>query len=131
MREPELRPPGSALLHRIDHASTRPVLALLVAAGNLAWLVASSAGAVPGRWQVGFQTFAAAVTVTMVFVLQHTQAREQSVTQRKLDELLRALPRADKSIVRLEEAPDRDLARAAGRHQQIREEAVGPPPRST
>ena len=40
----------------------------------------------------------------MVFVIQHTQARAQEATQRKLDEILRASPEADNSLITLEEA---------------------------
>jgi low affinity Fe/Cu permease len=46
-----------------------------------------------------------AVTLVMVFAIQHTQGREQAATQRKLDELIRALPGADESLMMLEEAP--------------------------
>lgn len=40
----------------------------------------------------------------MVFAIQHTQGREQAATQRKLDELMPALPGADDSLMMLEEA---------------------------
>ena len=46
-----------------------------------------------------FQALVAGVTVVMVFVIQHTQARHQAATQRKLDEILRVLPEADNSLL--------------------------------
>ncbi len=49
----------------------------------------------------------------MVFVIQHTQARHQAATQRKLDEILRALPEADNTLLALEHAFDDEL-RATG-----------------
>jgi low affinity Fe/Cu permease len=45
----------------------------------------------------------------MVFVIQHTQGREQTATQRKLDELLRALPEAQDEFILLEEASEEKL----------------------
>jgi len=39
-------------------------------------------------------------------VIQHTQSREQAATQRKLDELLRALPGAESGLIMLEEASE-------------------------
>jgi low affinity Fe/Cu permease len=45
----------------------------------------------------------------MVFAIQHTQSREQLVTQRKLDELLRAQPGADDRLIAAEEASDEEL----------------------
>ena len=50
----------------------------------------------PSRLETIFQTLVAAVTLGMVLVIQHTQSRQQEVTQRKLDELLNAVPNTDK-----------------------------------
>jgi len=55
-------------------------------------------------WVVGFETGTSTVTLLMVLAIQHTQSREQSATQRKLDELLRAMPEAENSFIMLEEA---------------------------
>ena len=54
------------------------------------WVLVSLADGFPGRWETVFQTLVAALTLTlaMVFVIQHTQARQQAATQRKLDEIL-------------------------------------------
>jgi hypothetical protein len=45
----------------------------------------------PTELETIFQTVVAAVNLAMVFVIQHTQSRQQVATQRKLDEILRAL----------------------------------------
>ena len=45
----------------------------------------------------------------MLFAVQHTQRREQVVTQRKLDELLRAQPEADDLLIAAESAGDDEL----------------------
>jgi low affinity Fe/Cu permease len=60
----------------------------------------------------------------MVFVLQHTQSRQQAVTQRKLDELLRALPSADNRLIALEVASDDELGTFADLSQANREQAL-------
>ena len=41
-----------------------------------------------------FQTLVAALTLAMVFVIQHTQACQEAVTQHNLDEILQMLPAA-------------------------------------
>jgi low affinity Fe/Cu permease len=61
----------------------------------------------PDTWVVAFQSTTPAVTLAMVFVIQHTQSREQAATQRKLDEFLRALPEARTGLIMLEEASER------------------------
>ena len=45
----------------------------------------------------------------MVFVLQHTQRREQTAVQLKLNELVRALPRADDHLIGVEASSDGEL----------------------
>ena len=108
--EPAGRPrrphaPGR-FLHAVDRVASRPRLAVVVISADLAWVLFSLIAGFPTRLEVGFETVVAAITLAMVFVIQHTQARQEAVTQRKLDEILRALPAANNSFVTLEEAPD-------------------------
>ena len=76
-------------------------------------------------WLTAFEALAAAVTLVMVFALQHTQARQQAALQRKLDEILRVLPGADNRLVQVETAHDAELAAFADQHGQVRREALG------
>lgn len=71
-----------------------------------------------------FQTLVAALTLAMVFVIQHTQARHQRATQRKLDEILRVLPEADNSLITLEHASDQELHATGHEHRRIRRAAL-------
>jgi low affinity Fe/Cu permease len=73
------------------------------------WVLYSAVIGFPARLETVFQTLAAATTLAMAFVIQHTQARAQETTHRKLDEVLRASPEADNSLITLEEAPDIEL----------------------
>ena len=66
----------------------------------------------------------AALTFALVFVIQHTQTREQLVTQRKLDEILRALPGADNAVIGLEDATDVELSAVHEDHRQLRDQAT-------
>jgi low affinity Fe/Cu permease len=63
------------------------------------------------------------VTLLMVFVIQHSSTRQQLSMQRKLDELLRALPDADDRVIAVEEAPDDELEELAGQSLERRERA--------
>lgn len=99
-------------------------MALIVLAADLAWVLISVAFGFPGRWESIFQTLVAAITLAMVFVIQHTQARQQAATQRKLDEVLQALPGADNSLLTLEHASDDELRATSDRHHEIRKAAV-------
>jgi low affinity Fe/Cu permease len=76
------------------------------------------------RWETVFQTLVAALTLAMVFVIQHTEARQQAATQRKLDEILQALPGADNALLSLEHASDGELRASGHTHREIRQAAL-------
>jgi low affinity Fe/Cu permease len=120
----EGRTRGSRLLWAVDRFTGRAPTAFGVLAAGLAWVVLSAAFGFPAGWETVFQTLVAAVTVVMVFVIQHTQARHQAATQRKLDEILRALPEADNSLLALEHASDDELRATRLQHRQIRRAAL-------
>lgn len=89
--------------------TTRPAIATLVAACVIViWIVIVASG-FDHDLQLVFGTACAGLTVTMVFVLQHTQRREQMALQLKLDELVRALPQADDHLIGVEVSSDDEL----------------------
>jgi low affinity Fe/Cu permease len=104
--------------------ASRSSFAVAVVVADLLWVILSVAIGFPSRLETIFQTLVAALTLAMVFVIQHTQAREQIATQRKLDEILRALPNADNRLIAFEDASDSDLAAVHQEHRDLREEAV-------
>ena len=91
-----------------------------------AWVVVGAVTGFPGWWETVLYSTAASVTVVMVFAIQHTQHREQMVTQRKLDELLRALPEADDQLIAAEGASDDELEALAGLNNADRQRADSP-----
>ena len=121
-----IRAPGSHLLHSIDRLASRPLVAMALVAADAAWVIYSISVGFESRLETAFETIVAAVTLAMVFVLQHTQARDQLVVQRKLDALLAAVPRADNSLIALEEASDAELAAVHTEHLALRDDAVQP-----
>ena len=120
----ERRSRGSRLLWGVDRWTGAPLTAVSVLAAGIAWVALSAVFDFPDQWERIFQTLVAAVTVVMVFVIQHTQARHQAATQRKLDEILRVLPEADNSLLALEHASDDELRTVHRQHQQIRQTAL-------
>jgi len=102
----EQRTAGSRLLYRADHYSSLPVVAVAAGFVLVCALAVGIALGFPNGWVVAFESATSAVTLAMVFVIQHTQSREQAATQRKLDELLQALPGAETGLIMLEEASE-------------------------
>lgn len=89
------RRPDSRVLHTLEGWLSHPGVAAGLVGADAVWLAVSIAVGFPNRLEVIFQTLVAAVTLAMVLIIQHTQARQQTVIQRKLDELLAAVPRTD------------------------------------
>lgn len=73
------------------------------------WAVLGVVTGFPSWWQITLYSTTSAVTVVMVFAIQHTQHRQQLVTQRKLDELVRAQPEADDRMIAAETGTDDEL----------------------
>jgi low affinity Fe/Cu permease len=124
-RSSSIRPPGSRLLHAIDGVTAHPAVAWALLLADGLWVLFSILVGFPARLETIFQTLVAAGTLALVFVIQHTQAREQLVVQRKLDELLQAAPRAANALIGLEEASDEAVAAVHAEHRGLRNDAVG------
>jgi low affinity Fe/Cu permease len=110
--------PFSRAVHRIDRATSRPATAVVVAVAVVVFGLLLAAARFPTSWQTAFATACAGVTTVMVFTIQHTQSREQAVTQLKLDELIRALPEADDHLVQVESGGDAELAELEQAHRE-------------
>jgi low affinity Fe/Cu permease len=106
---PSDRPVTSRVLSEVDTLTTRPVAGISAAVVVVAtWIVIIVTG-FDDELQLAFATVCSGVTVTMVFVIQHTQRRAQQATQLKLDELIRSLPQADDRVVRVEASSDAEI----------------------
>jgi low affinity Fe/Cu permease len=115
----EQLPTASRVLYRIEHYSSLPTIGIIVIGIMVGGVSAGVALGFPSGWLDGFEVTASALTVAMVFAIQHTQGREQAATQRKLDELLRALPGADDSLMMLEEAPKEAILDVEEAHRGV------------
>jgi low affinity Fe/Cu permease len=98
--------PSSRLLHRIDHYTSIPSATIILGLVLAVTVVIGAVLGFPSGWTTGFEVGTSALTLMMVTVIQHTQGREQTATQRKLDELLRASPLARTDLIMLEEESD-------------------------
>jgi low affinity Fe/Cu permease len=115
----------SRILHRISDIYSSPGTATLVALVLIAFGVFLAVNGFPAKWQMGFATVAESVTLVMLFVIQHTQSRQQIALQLKLDELIRTSPAADDLLVQIERAEEAELVeREQGQiahHESLRE----------
>jgi len=100
---------SSHLLHRLGDWSSKAAAGATAACLLAGWGIVGIIAGFPSWWQVALYSTTSSVTVVMVFAIQHTQHREQLVTQRKLDELVRAQPGADDRLIAAEASTDAEL----------------------
>jgi low affinity Fe/Cu permease len=112
---------ASLLLSGADRYASRPLTAIIVVAAAGTWIVVSIVAGFPAHWETIFQSVVAAVTLAMVFIIQHSQVRHQRASQRKLDEILLALPGTDNALLTLEHASDDELHAAGHQHLSARQ----------
>ena len=117
-------PVTSRWLYRIEHHSSRSSTSVVVVGLLVCLLVVGAVLGFPSGWVTGSEVGMSAATLVMVFAIQHTQRREQAASQRKLDELLRALPGAQERLMMLEEAPDDVLQGVVEDQRGQQDEAV-------
>lgn len=97
-----------------------------ISAGGLvcAWAIVGVAVGFAVWWQTVLYSVTASVTLVMVFVIQHTQERQTSAMQRKLDELIRTSEPADDALIAVEGTDDEYLHALAGLNAADHEYAV-------
>lgn len=115
----------SRLLHRVGAVGAHSGAGIGAAALMVAWALVGLFAGFPPWWQTTLYSVTGSVTFVMVFVIQHTQERQTSATQRKLDELIRSSARADNTLIAVEEAADEHLQALANLNLADRERASG------
>ena len=106
----------SRVLHWIGDLTARSGVAAVAALVVVVFAVVLAIEGFPGRWEAGFSTAGTAITLLLLFVIQHTQNRQQVATQLKLDELIRTSPGADDLLVKIEKAKDEELIEREKNH---------------
>ena len=84
-------------------------LAFVIATGTcLLWAVTGPLFAYSDTWQLVINIGTTVLTFLMVFVLQHSQNRDATAIQAKLDELIR-VGASRNDLIRAEQLPEREV----------------------
>jgi low affinity Fe/Cu permease len=111
----------SRFLHWIGDLTSRSSASLVAMVVVIIFVVVLAVRGFPANWEAAFSAAASAVTLVMLFIIQHTQSRHQTSLQLKLDELIRTSPVADDQLVRIESADDSELDELARSQQALHE----------
>ena len=118
---------ASRFLHRVGEVASNAAAGFVAALLALIWGVVGIVSGFPSWWATVLYSVTAAITFVMVFVIQHTQSRQITAVQRKLDELLRATA-GDNNVIAVEEASDEELQALVDLNLHDRKAAVDEAP---
>ena len=104
-----LRQRTSRVFQRLDEIISHVATAATVSAVLVVFIVTLAFKGFPSRWQMGFSTVSDAIVIMLLFAVKHTQDRQQTALQLKLDELIRSTPAADDHLVQIERADEKEL----------------------
>ena len=111
----------SRILHWIGELTARTSAAVMALGAVVVFFATLALYGFPPNWEAGFSAVAAAITLVMLFVIQHTQSRHQLALQLKLDELIRTSPGANDQLVRIEAAGVSELDERSRDQQALHE----------
>lgn len=77
------------------------IAALLI----LVWALAGPFLDFSEAWQLTINTGTTIITFLMVFLIQHSQNKHTEAVQKKLDELIRSIDKADDNLIEVEKKP--------------------------
>jgi low affinity Fe/Cu permease len=104
-----LRQRMSRMFQRLDEMISHVAMAAVVSVVLVVFIVTLAFEGFPSRWQTGFSTVSNAIVIMLLFAVKHTQDRQQTALQLKLDELILSTPAADDHLVQIERADEKEL----------------------
>jgi low affinity Fe/Cu permease len=95
-----------------------------IVAGSLivVWAVTGPVFGFSDTWQLIANTFTTLVTFLMVFLIQNTQNRDAEAMHIKLDELIRAVQRAENTMIGIEHKEKSELDRERDRIEKHKDD---------
>src|SRR5574341_1090948 len=101
----------------------RPAAFVSALAVIFVWAITGPLFQFSDTWQLVINTGTTIVTFLMVFLIQNTQNRDAEAMHIKLDELIRAIDRAQNALLSLEELEEKDLDRIRADYLKLAEQA--------
>ena len=99
----------SRVANGVARMTGRPLTFIACCALVLVWALSGPAFRFSDTWQLVINTGTTIITFLMVFLIQNTQNRESSALHAKLDELIRAVEKAQDRYIGLERRSEAEI----------------------
>ena len=106
----------------VAHATGRPITFIACCLLVLVWAGTGPTFHYSDTWQLVINTGTTIITFLMVFLIQNTQNREGAALQAKLDEIIRALEKAENRFIGLEQRDEDQIAKLRRDHAALTDE---------
>ena len=105
------------------HATGHPIAFGVAVMVVVVWGVTGPVFEFSDTWQLVINTGTTIITFLMVFLIQNSQNRDSAAVQIKLDELIRAVRRADNTLLDMEELDEATLEQFRNRYEALAKKA--------
>ncbi len=112
-----------AFAQRASRAMGHPAAFCFAAGTIVLWAATGPLFGFNDTWQLVINTSTTIITFLMVFLIQNTQNRDTKAMQIKLDELIRTLDGAHKSLLDIEELDESELEEFYKHYKKLASEA--------
>lgn len=95
--------------NKVTKATGKPLSFIIAALVIVVWAITGPLFGFSDTWQLVINTGTTIITFLMVFVIQHSQNKDTTAVQLKLNELIAASPNTSNRLIMIEQLSDEEL----------------------
>ena len=112
----------SGIAGKVSEAIGSPWAFILALLAIVAWLISGPILGFSDTWQLIINTSTTIITFLTVFLIQHTQNKNDKATQLKLDEIIHSIKNARNDFIDLEDMSEKELLKLRQEYKKFRNE---------
>jgi len=112
----------SKIASKVSEAIGSPWAFIVALAVIVVWLISGPILGFSDTWQLIINTSTTIITFLTVFLIQHTQNKNDRATQLKLDEIIHSIKDARNDFIELEDLSDKQLLRLREEYKKYKTE---------
>ena len=110
----------SKVAGKVSEAIGSPWAFIIALLAILLWIISGPLLGFSDTWQLIINTSTTIITFLTVFLIQHTQNRNDRATQLKLDEIIHSIRNARNDFIDLEDVNEKQLKKLRAKYNKFR-----------